>query len=69
MGDRSRAEVELPPKAEKRALGDVARERRCLRCSTEFWSEGFGERICRRCKGLSAWRDAVAVSSGASRRR
>lgn len=53
----------------EKARGDVARERRCLRCETVFYSEGFGDRICRRCKGLNAWRNAVAVSPGAARRR
>lgn len=52
-----------------RALNDVARERRCLRCKTVFPSEGFGERICRHCKGLNAWRNAAPVSPGTSRRR
>jgi hypothetical protein len=52
-----------------RALNDVPRERRCLCCDTGFWSEGFGERICRRCKGLNAWRNTGPVSPGASRRR
>lgn len=53
----------------ERALGDVPRERRCLRCDTVFWSDGFGERICWRCKKLKAWRNAVPDSPGASRRR
>jgi phage FluMu protein Com len=52
-----------------RALGNVPQERKCLRCKTLFCSEGFGERICRRCKGLNAWRNAVDVSPGSSRRR
>lgn len=32
------------------ARGDAPAERNCLRCQTAFWSEGFGERICKRCK-------------------
>lgn len=52
-----------------KALGDVPQERQCLRCTTRFVSEGFGERICRRCKGLNAWRSAVSVTPGQSRRR
>ena len=51
------------------ALGDVPQMRKCLRCEASFQSEGFGERICRRCKGLTAWRTAASVSAGASRRR
>lgn len=52
-----------------KARGDVPGERRCLRCATLFRSEGFGERICGRCKGQNAWRNAVSVSSGGGRRR
>lgn len=40
----------------ERAEGDVPRDRRCLRCDTLFPSEGFGERICRRCRTLNARR-------------
>ncbi|WP_372803169.1 hypothetical protein [Paracoccus seriniphilus] len=52
-----------------RASGDVPSERQCLRCDAAFWSEGFGERICKRCKGLNAWRNAMPVTPGGSRRR
>lgn len=69
MANKAMAEVATRDIAPARALGDVPRERQCLRCDTVFWSEGFGERICRRCKGLNAWRNAVPVSPGASRRR
>ena len=48
---------------------DVPRERKCLRCETKFQSEGFGERICRRCKGSNAWRNAAPGGQGSSRRR
>ncbi len=30
--------------------------RRCLMCFAEFLSEHKGERVCRACKGTSAWR-------------
>ena len=52
-----------------RALGDVPKLRCCLRCDASFWSEGFGQRICARCKGRTAWRAAVpeGVSKGRSR--
>ncbi len=55
--------VSDPP---KRALADAPKERFCLRCKSSFWSEGFGERICSRCKATSAWRAAVpeGVSQG-----
>ncbi|RLK07274.1 hypothetical protein CLV75_2389 [Ruegeria conchae] len=52
-----------------RAHNDVPQERPCLRCRTPFWSEGFGERICRRCKGLNVWRNGVSESPGFARRR
>jgi len=50
------------------ARGDVAAERVCLRCRTPFPSEGFGERICKRCKGQSAWKSANPPGDGGSRR-
>jgi DnaJ-class molecular chaperone len=46
------------------ARGDVPRERACLRCKTMFSSEGFGERICKRCKGSSTWRNPASASGG-----
>ncbi|WP_299987034.1 hypothetical protein [uncultured Ruegeria sp.] len=52
-----------------RAHNDVPQERACLRRRTPFWSEGFGERICRRCKGLNAWRNGVSVTPGLAWRR
>lgn len=52
-----------------RALGDVPKLRFCLRCDASFWSEAFGQRICAKCKGTTAWRAAVpeGVSKGRSR--
>ena len=55
-----------PPKP---ARGDVAAERLCMRCRTPFPSEGFGERICKRCKGQAAWKSAIPTGDGGSRRR
>ncbi len=52
-----------------RPAEDVAAERPCLRCRAPFWSEGFGERICARCKGSAVWRDASCRETGAGRRR
>jgi hypothetical protein len=69
MSNKTIADAATPGIATARALGDVPKERQCLRCNTLFWSEGFGERVCRRCKGLNAWRNAVPASPGASRRR
>lgn len=51
------------------ARRDVAAERACLRCKTTFWSKGFGERICGRCKSSSTWRSAASASSRPERRR
>ncbi len=53
----------------RQALGDVPKNRPCLRCKIVFESEGFGDRICRRCKATSAWRSNIAVSPGSARRR
>lgn len=50
-----------------RAIADVAAERACLRRKSTFWSEGFGERICSRCKGSASWRSAVFEGSGRGR--
>jgi len=52
-----------------KATADIAAERNCLRCKSNFWSEGFGERICSRCKGTVAWRSAVFGGNGQGRRR
>ena len=69
MVGKAIAEAAAPDIETARALGDIAQKRQCLRCETAFWSEGFGERICRRCKGLNAWRNGAPVSASASRRR
>lgn len=52
-----------------RAHADIAAERLCLRCRTAFWSEGFGQRICGRCKSTVSWRNAVPGVSGHGGRR
>jgi DnaJ-class molecular chaperone len=52
-----------------KATADVAAARACLRCRSTFWSEGFGERICSRCKGTVVWRSAIHEGSGQDRRR
>ena len=52
-----------------RARGDVAAERTCMQCGSIFWSEGFGERICSRCKSMVSWRSGVSVTPGQTRRR
>ena len=51
------------------ARGDVPAERRCLRCSAAFWSEGFGERICKRCKSQASWKSAIPAGDGGGGRR
>jgi hypothetical protein len=55
--------------APARAQGDIAKERGCLRCGTRFWSEGFGQRICGRCKSSVTWRTAVPASGQRNGRR
>lgn len=67
--DKAGAETETPDTMPQKALGDIPRERQCLRCDALFWSEGFGERICRRCKGMNAWRNGVPFVPGTSSRR
>lgn len=42
------------------------RTRTCLRCRTDFQSEWAGERICRRCKGTSAWREGNPATTHSS---
>lgn len=41
---------------------DVPKLRNCLRCRAEFQSEWSGERVCRRCKGTSSWRNGLPKS-------
>ena len=52
-----------------KAPADVAAARACLKCGSTFWKQGFGERICFRCKGSTDWRSAISESSGQGRRR
>lgn len=52
-----------------RARGDIAAERGCLCCKKVFWSEGFGERVCPRCKSSNVWRNSVPGSIGQGHRR
>lgn len=47
-------DLDLP--AVKAAHGDTPAERCCLSCRSVFWSDGFGERICKRCKAQAAWK-------------
>ncbi len=53
----------------ERALGDAPQERACLRCKVLFPSEGFGQRICARCKGSSVWRAAIPEGVSYGKRR
>lgn len=55
--------------ADSRAKADVAADRACLCCRKTFPSAGFGERICQRCKGSTAWRGAVPEGVSTGRRR
>lgn len=56
----------LPDDCTKTSAGDVPKTRHCLRCGAEFQSTGFGDRICRRCKGSNVWRNGVATTYGKS---
>ena len=48
---------------------DVPTTRACLRCKAVFQSEGFGERICPRCKGSSVWKSALPLRGTGTRQR
>lgn len=52
-----------------RASRDVPTMRACLRCKSEFQSEGFGERICPRCKGSAVWKSALPARGDGTRQR
>ena len=41
---------------------DRPKVRDCLRCSKSFDSAWSGERICKRCKNTSSWRNGIASS-------
>ena len=60
-------DLDLP--APTPARGDAPAERYCLRCQAAFWSAGFGERICKRCKAQASWKSAIPSGGGGSRRR
>lgn len=62
-------ELGIRDKPAVRPLGDVPQGRICLRCRARFWSEGFGERICRRCKESRSWQTSVPSVRSSSRRR
>ncbi len=52
-----------------RSPRDVPTTRECLRCKAVFQSEGFGERVCARCKGSAAWKTALPLRGDGSRQR
>jgi hypothetical protein len=60
------AELDMLP---GRLPGDVPKVRECLRCGTAFQSEWSGERICRRCKSSTSWRNGLPLPFKASGRR
>ncbi len=37
----------------------VAKTRKCLKCREPFESEWSGERVCKHCKSLASWREAM----------
>lgn len=59
------AELDMQP---GRLPGDVPKVRACLRCKAEFRSEWTGERICRRCKSSTSWRNGLPLRVKASGR-
>ena len=52
------------PIAGQRPARDGAARRACLRCRALFDSEGFGERICPRCKGSAVWKSSALLRGG-----
>ncbi len=52
-----------------RRISDVPRARLCLRCRTSFESEWSGDRICRRCKSTTSWRNGLPHSGKPEGRR
>lgn len=36
---------------------EAARMRQCLKCTTPFFSQWNGERICKRCKASKSWQN------------
>ena len=40
-----------------------ARERKCLMCSRDFRSEWAGNRVCKKCRTSSAWKEGNMTSS------
>jgi hypothetical protein len=47
-------------------LAGGRKPRRCLMCHNPFDSEWVGERVCRRCKDTSAWREGDATARNRS---
>lgn len=60
-------EIEMEPLS--RASDDIPKTRPCLRCKVSFWSDGFGQRICSRCKVSPVWRAAIPEGTTQGRRR
>lgn len=60
------AEPDMP---RGRLPGDVPKVRACLRCKADFRSEWSGERICRRCKSSTSWRNGLPLPRRTSGRR
>ncbi len=52
-----------------RSPRDVPTVRACLRCKTVFQSEGFGERVCPRCKGSAVWKSSMPTRGDGTRQR
>ncbi len=43
----------------RQPTADQPKSRQCLKCREQFLSEWSGQRLCRKCKGRSAWRSGV----------
>lgn len=48
--------IGLPPKDRIPDMPSTMKVRSCLRCRSQFFSEGPGNRICGTCKGSDEWK-------------
>ena len=67
--DEAISEREQEQFALARSPRDVPSSRLCLRCRSVFQSDGFGERICPRCKGSALWKSGTPPRGSGSRQR
>lgn len=54
------------PAAARRTVGagGVAKQRKCLNCGKQFWSDHIGNRVCDGCKATAPWRSGNDFTLG-----